>query len=111
MTLLRQSILLVSLSFSLMGCVTQGKYFESNTSWIKIGETKKQDVSLVLKKPFSVGSSSGMETWTYGYYKYKLFGQSQVKEIKFYWNNDSSLNRYTFNSSFPQDIDRANLKK
>jgi len=101
------SLYLVFAVTMISGCVTQGRNFETQVGWIKSGETRKQDVSRVLKAPYSVGNSSGMQTWTYGYYKYRVFGKSHIKEIKFYWNADQTVNRFSFNSSFPGDIKKS----
>jgi outer membrane protein assembly factor BamE (lipoprotein component of BamABCDE complex) len=105
--ILLKTALTLTLAAATTSCVTQGHNFESKVSWIKPGETRKQDVQLVLKKPYSVGSSSGMQTWTYGYYRYRLFGKSNTKELRFYWNSDQTVNRFSFNTSFPKDIRRA----
>jgi hypothetical protein len=85
------------------GCVTNGADFKSETAWIKPGQTKQADVKMVLGEPYSVGSSGGKATWTYGYYRYKLIGKSLQKELKLYWKPDGTVENYSFNSSFPDD--------
>jgi hypothetical protein len=85
------------------GCVTNGKDFRSDLSWIKKSSTTKQNVSSLMGEPYSVGNSGGRETWTYGYYRYKLFGKSNQKELKFYWNPSGTVDDYSFTSSFPSD--------
>ena len=100
-----KGILLPAICAGLLGCVTQGKDFESNTEWIKPNQTRQADVKLMLKEPYSVGSSTGTQTWTYGYYKYRLFGKSRTKELKFYWKADQTVDHYSFNSSFPTHPD------
>lgn len=95
------------MSLGLAGCVTSGKYFASETSWIKNNQTRQEDVRSLLGKPFMVGNSGGSPTWTYGYYRYKLVGDSFTKELKFYWNPDRTVQSFSFNSSFPEDISAA----
>ena len=85
------------------GCVTQGKYFPSETEWVKANQTQQKDVRQLLGDPHFVGSSGGTPTWTYGYYKYRLIGHSSTKELKLYWNPDSTIRNYSFTSSFPED--------
>jgi outer membrane protein assembly factor BamE (lipoprotein component of BamABCDE complex) len=85
------------------GCVTQGKYFPSETEWVKANQTQQKDVRQLLGDPHFVGSSGGTPTWTYGYYKYRLVGQSSTKELKLYWNPDNTVRNYSFTSSFPED--------
>ena len=74
---------------------------------IKKEVTKKEDVKLVLGDPFEVGYSSGQPTWTYGLYQYRLFGDTHTKELKLYWSRNGVIERYSFSSSFPQDVNRA----
>lgn len=87
----------------LSGCVSRGENFESNTQWIKLDQTSQVDVSLKLGRPFIVGNSSGVPTWTYGFYRHSLFGSSLIKELKFYFDKSKKVSRFTFSSSFPED--------
>jgi outer membrane protein assembly factor BamE (lipoprotein component of BamABCDE complex) len=100
---LRTALLFLTLAVAAVGCVTNGKDFRSDVAWIKKGTTNKKEVSSLLGEPYSVGNSGGKETWTYGYYRYKMIGKSSQKELKFYWNPDGTVNDYAFNSSFPGD--------
>ena len=95
------------ISFVFTGCVTEGNYFSSETDWIKTGVTQKSQVKEIVGEPHSVGVSDGTKTWTYGYYQYRLLGDSYTKELKFYWNPDGTLQRYNFRSSFPRDKKNA----
>lgn len=89
---------------TLSACVTQGRDFHSQLEWVKKGKTRQADVKLLLGDPQFVGSSDGTPAWTYGFYKYRLFSPSYTKEVKFYWNNDNTVQTWSFNSSFPDDI-------
>jgi hypothetical protein len=89
--------------------MTTGSNFPSDTSWVKKEQTKQSDVSRILGKPFSVGSSGGVPTWTYGYYTYNLFGGNYYKELKLYWNQTKALRHYSFSSSFPEDVKLASV--
>ena len=89
------------------GCVTEGRDFRSDISWIKSNKTTKDDVQLLLRDPYSVGNSGGRPTWTYGYYKYQLIGPSHQKELKLYWNPDGTINTFSFTSNFPDDTGKA----
>jgi len=91
-------------------CVTRGRDFSSDLSWVKKGQTSQVDVTRLLGEPTSIGNTGGVPVWTYGYYDYRLFGDSDTKEIKFYWNGDK-IQDYSFNSSFPQDRKRLMLGK
>lgn len=93
-----------------VGCATKGKDFVSDVSWIKTGVTKQEDVRLVLGSPYQVGFASGYPTWTYGYYKYRLVGESPTKELKFYWNPDGTVQNFAFTSSFNDDVRKSVVK-
>jgi len=96
------SALLCALSFW-TGCVTRGSDFPSDMAWIKKNQTTVQDIKQVLGEPYMVGNSSGTVTWTYGYYKYRLIGESHTKELKFYFAPDKKVDSFAFQSSFPVD--------
>jgi hypothetical protein len=90
---------------ALASCVTSGREFPSSFVWVSKNKTQQKDVKMVLGDPQFVGSNDGQPMWTFGYYKYRLFSPSYTKEVKFYWNADNSVQSYSFNSSFPDDIE------
>ena len=85
-------------------CLSMGRNFPSRTDWLKKNKTTQKDLHLLLGKPVSVGNSGGVDTWTYGFYSYKVMEKPHYKELKIYWNPDRSVKHYIFNSSFPADI-------
>jgi hypothetical protein len=96
-------LVLSVLSLGLSHCATSGREFPSKFDWIQKGKTRQQDAKLVLGDPQFVGSSDGQPSWTYGFYKYRLLGQSTTKELKLYWSPDKTVQTWSFNSSFPED--------
>ena len=102
---------LVLLSLVVASCVTKGRNFPTDLSWVKKEETSQHDVLMVLGTPFMVGSSGGVQTWSYGLYHYRIVGRSYIKELKFFWNSDKTVQEYSFQSSFPDDLSRAGLRK
>lgn len=104
-------LLLVLCAVGAVACVTKGRNFQADLSWIKKQETSQQDVLMVLGKPFMVGNVSGVQTWSYGLYHYRIVGRSYVKELKFFWNDDKTVREYSFQSSFPDDLERAGVRK
>lgn len=97
------SIIFVLLIIVPLACVTRGQNFSSDVSWVSVGKTTQSDVNKRLGVPFSVGNSSGLASWTYGYHKHNLFGESHNKELRLIWNKDGTVNSYSFNSSFQED--------
>jgi outer membrane protein assembly factor BamE (lipoprotein component of BamABCDE complex) len=109
-SLLKKCGLIVVLFLGLQGCVTEGREFSSDCTWIKKGVTTQDNVRMVLGDPQRVGNSDGQATWTYGFYKYRLIGTSTTKELKVYWRPDRTVDSFTFNSSFPGDISVSRAK-
>jgi hypothetical protein len=92
------------ISMWVSSCVTQGREFPSRFDWIQKNKTRQEDAKLVLGDPKFVGSNDGQPSWTYGFYKYRLFGESHTKELKLYWNPDRTVNTWSYTSSFPGDV-------
>ena len=89
---------------ALSGCATVGRNFDSTSlDWIKSGQTTKMEVLAELGQPFRVGMDSGRRTWTYGYYRYRLFGASTAKDLVIRWNSDGKVEAYNLNTSFPEE--------
>jgi hypothetical protein len=86
------------------GCIHVGRQFDSdNLSWIAKNQTTKIDMSARLGEPFRAGIDQGMLTWTYGYYDYRLIGQTYTKDLVVYFNPDGTVHSYTFSTSFPDE--------
>ena len=89
---------------TLGGCVTAGKSFRSDDlSWIVANKTSQGEIQRVLGEPFRVGVDSGSLTWTYGYYRYRLLGETRTKDLVIEFNRDGTVSSYTFNTSFPEE--------
>jgi len=97
-------VLTATLLLAVCGCLTVGRNFPSGEfSWIVKGKTTKDGVSGHLGEPFRVGVESGLTTWTYGYYKYRLGGETRTKDLVIYFNKDGTVSSYSFNTSFPEE--------
>ena len=103
------NLLLLFCFVATVACVTKGYNFRSDLSWIKKETTSQQDVLMILGTPFMVGNSSGVPTWSYGLYHYRLVGRSYVKELKVFWNDNKTVRDYSFQSSFPDDLEQAGV--
>ena len=42
-------------------------------------------------------------TWTYGYYRYRLFGASNAKDLVIRFDDAGTVKSYTLNTTFPQE--------
>lgn len=86
------------------GCATVGKNFSSSAAErIEINKTTVDDLLNMLGEPWRTGLESGKKTWTYGYYKYRLIGQADTKDLVITFNNDGTVASYTFNTTEKPD--------
>lgn len=95
------SLFVVSLAST--SCLTVGAQFPSVVNWIKPNTTTRTEIEKAFGPPYRVGYDSGLKTYSYGYYKYSAFSDSQTKDLTIRFNANDSVNSYTFSSSFPDD--------
>jgi len=89
----------------LTGCMTVGRRFPVDPIHrLQIGKTKKEDISLMFGQPWRTGIEDGKKTWTYGHYRYSLFGETKTADLVLRFNDNDVLISYTFNSSDPNDV-------
>ena len=59
------------------GCITVGRDFNSaELGWLQGSRTGKGEVYRMLGDPFRTGVDQGKITWSYGYYRYRVFGET-----------------------------------
>ena len=96
------SLLLLSgiSSTQLTGCFTVGQEFAaSRVAEIKIGQTRKQDISELFGSPWRTGLEDGRPTWTYGIYKYSLFGADDTQDLLIRFDPQGVVRSFTFSST------------
>ena len=103
--MIRKAMWLALLTWvGLSGCMTVGANFPSEDfSWIAKNQTSRDEVYRRLGEPFRVGVDAGQVTWTYGYYRYRLFGTTHTKDLVLYFNRDKTVSTFTFNTGFPEE--------
>lgn len=95
---------LVLLAATLLGCATVGRNFDATSlGWLHPGETTRQELLANLGQPLRVGSDSGDSTWTYGYYQYRLVGDSNNKDLVVRFLPDGKVKSFTLNTTFPDE--------
>ena len=96
--------LAAAMIIGMAGCATMGHNFDSTSlSWLTPGQTDKQELLEKLGEPFRVGIDAGDQTWTYGFYKYKVFGTSTTKDLVIRFDGSGKVKSYTLNTSFPEE--------
>ncbi|TPQ24269.1 outer membrane protein assembly factor BamE [Methylomonas sp. HW2-6] len=101
-TLTLTSLLLVSAlsTTQLTGCFTVGQEFAANhVPEIKIGQTRKQDITEMFGTPWRTGMEDGKPTWTYGIYKYALFGGTDSQDLLIRFDPQGIVRSYTFSTT------------
>ena len=96
------SLLLVSglAATQLTGCFTVGQEFAgSRVPEIKIGHTTKQEVTDIFGRPWRTGMEDGRTTWTYGIYKYSVFGADDTQDLLIRFDPQGVVRSYTFSST------------
>ena len=84
----------------LSGCFTAGQEFAaSRVPDIKIGQSRKQDISDMFGTPWRSGLEDGRPTWTYGIYKYSIFGTNDTQDLLIRFDNQGVVRSYTFSST------------
>lgn len=92
------SLLLITVF--IMGCATVGHDFpDAQVSDITIGKTTQDQIRSIFGSPWRIGIEDGQRTWTYGKYRYKLFGQSSTKDLVVRFNDKNIVVSYTFNTT------------
>jgi outer membrane protein assembly factor BamE (lipoprotein component of BamABCDE complex) len=82
------------------GCFTVGQEFAaSRVNEIKIGQTRKHEISDLFGLPWRTGLEDGRPTWTYGIYKYSLFGADDTQDLLIRFDNQGIVRSYTFSST------------
>jgi len=91
----------------ILACATVGRNFDATQlAWLQNGETTKEEVLKTLGPPWRVGVDSGQLTWTYGYYQYRAFGDSNSKDLTLHFSPQGTVTSFTLSSSFPSERDK-----
>jgi hypothetical protein len=84
----------------LSSCATVGHDFPSGqVDGIQIGKTTQAEIQEMFGSPWRVGVEDGLRTWTYGKYKYRLFGESASKDLVVRFDANNVVVSYSFNTT------------
>lgn len=90
------------LALSLAACLTVGRDFPVEpVGQIAIGKTTRDDVHRMFGTPWRTGIEDGRRTWTYGHYRYKLFGTTETRDLVVRFDPNGVVASYTFNAAPP----------
>ena len=87
----------------LAACATVGRDFPVDpVAEIRIGQTTREQIGRMFGPPWRTGLEDGSLTWTYGYYRYNLFGPSRTRDLVVRFDPNGVVRSYTYNSDAPQ---------
>ncbi|MFH1501650.1 MAG: outer membrane protein assembly factor BamE [Candidatus Eisenbacteria bacterium] len=82
------------------GCATVGRDFPvAGVYDIAIGETTQTDVRETFGAPWRVGLENGETTWTYGRYRYRLFGERSTTDLVVRFDASGIVTSYAFSTT------------
>jgi len=94
------SALALVFTTQLTGCFTVGQEFAAHrVNEIKVGQTRRQEISEMFGTPWRTGMEDGRPTWTYGIYKYAVFGGNDSQDLLIRFDPQGVVRSYTFNST------------
>ena len=84
-----------------LSCATIGHRFPpENVARVKIGETTKAQLLGDFGLPYRRGIEDGDSTWTYVYYKVRLFGENlRTRDLYIRFGPDGRVMSFTYNSN------------
>lgn len=88
----------------LAGCATIGRSFPTaSVSQIQMKETTREEVRALFGEPWRTGVEDGLRTWTYGHYRYSLFGRAKTRDLVLRFDDQGVVVSYAFNSTEAED--------
>jgi hypothetical protein len=89
-----------------VGCLNVGYEFPVEpVRKIEIGKTMREDVRDMFGEPWRTGIEDGERTWTYGRYRYSLFGEAATRDLVVRFDARGVVTSYSFNSTHAEDAE------
>lgn len=83
-------------------CITVGREFRPDAvQLVELNVTTRDEVREALGAPWRTGVEDGLETWTYGHYRYSMFGPSRTRDLKVKFNDAGVLVSYQYDTTTP----------
>jgi len=102
MTSRARGFAVIASALALAACLTVGREFPTDDiGRIQIGQTTRDEVHSMFGEPWRTGLEDGRRTWTYGHYRYKLFGTTETRDLVVRFDAKGVVVSYTFNAAPP----------
>jgi len=100
----RAMLFVLASSVLLTSCVTAGRSFRPDApELVQMGVTTKADIQARLGSPWRTGVEDGLETWTYGHYRYSVFGRARTRDLVLRFDDRGVVVSYTYNTTDPTE--------
>ena len=87
------------------GCATIGHDFDvGNVPEIEMGTTTRSDIVRMFGTPWRTGIEDGREAWTYGHYRFSMFGPEKTRDLVVRFDDQGRVVSYSFSSTEPEDL-------
>ena len=97
-------LLLAAMGLGSFGCASAGNQFTfAGPSTLQIGKTTKAQVLEQYGEPFRAGYDNGNLKWTYGYYKYRLIGDTETKDLVITFDKTGLVKGYDYQTSMKEE--------
>jgi hypothetical protein len=85
-------------------CLNVGREFPVGpVRKIENGTTTQDEIRRMFGEPWRTGIDDAQRTWTYGRYRYSLFGDSATRDLVVRFDSRGVVVSYSFNSTHPED--------
>ena len=96
------AVALLGLGCALAGCITVGGPFSPEAlELFETNVTTKAQVLERLGEPWRTGEEDGLETWTYGHYRYAVARASRTRDLVLRFDDRGVVVSYTYNVTSP----------
>ncbi len=94
------TLLLLAFALAAASCATVGRRFpDEKVLNLTIGQTTKDDVRVMFGQPWRTGYEDDMETWTYGFYQYRLIGDTDTTDLVIRFGDNGVVKSYSYNTT------------
>jgi len=85
---------------ALVGCVSVGRDFPAGpVTDLEVGGTTQPEVRERFGEPWRTGFEDGQRTWSYGEYRYSLFGDPLARDLVVKFDDRGVVSSYTYNTT------------
>jgi outer membrane protein assembly factor BamE (lipoprotein component of BamABCDE complex) len=94
--------IILAACFLASACITVGQAFRPDAvQLVELNVTTRDQVRAALGPPWRTGIEDGLDTWTYGHYRYSMFGASRTRDLVVKFDEAGVVVSYQYNTTTP----------